>query len=232
MPLRKAARVLAALVAVFALYALVRQLPLLRWIVEGAEFVQALGWPGVLATFAAIYLLSLLLAPIIPLILACGWLYGPWGFVVSLAAAVTSAATSFSIARAVGRGAAAQALLDRPKARALADLAAEGGLMTVVLIRLSPLLPYTPSNVVMGLTPMRLRHVVLGTALGMAPGVFLYSWAGSLLPSVEAIEQGEGIHGTVVWVLLGVALLAAAVLGTAAARRLRRIQSATARTPP
>jgi uncharacterized membrane protein YdjX (TVP38/TMEM64 family) len=223
MALRKAARILAALAILFALYALIRQLPLLRWIVAGAKVVHALGWPGALATFAGIYLLTLLLLPIIPLIVACGWLYGPWGWVLSLAAAVASAATSFQIARKVGGSAAAQALLERPKARALADLAAQGGVLTVALVRLSPILPYTPSNAVMGLTPMRLRDLVLGTALGMAPGTILYSWAGSLLPTVEAIEQGETLHGSLVWILLGVAFLAAAILGTAAARRLRNI---------
>jgi phospholipase D1/2 len=231
MPLRRAARVLAAVAILFALYALVRQLPLLSWIVEGAKFVQALGRPGVLATFAAIYVLTLLLVPIIPLIVACGWVYGPWGFILSLGAAVASAATAFSVARALGRGAAAQALLERPKARVLADLAAEGGLLTVALIRLSPLLPFMPSNAIMGLTPMRLRHVVLGTALGMAPGIILYSWAGSLLPSVDAIEQGETMHGTVVWVLLAVALVAGTILGAAAARRLRRIQAGAQKAP-
>src|SRR3977135_2356390 len=127
MPLRKAARVFAALAILFGLYALVWQLPLLRWIVEGAKALHDLGWPGILATFAAIYLLSLLLVPIIPLVVACGWLFGPWGFLISLGAAVASAATAFSVARAVGRGAAAQAMLERPKARALADLAAQGG---------------------------------------------------------------------------------------------------------
>jgi uncharacterized membrane protein YdjX (TVP38/TMEM64 family) len=223
MALRKAARILAALAILFALYALIRQLPLLRWIVAGAKVVHALGWPGALATFAGIYLLTLLLLPIIPLIVACGWLYGPWGWVLSLAAAVASAATSFQIARKVGGSAAAQALLERPKARALADLAAQGGILTVALVRLSPILPYTPSNAVMGLTPMRLRDLVIGTAAGMAPGTILYSWAGSLLPSVEAIEQGETLHGSLVWILLGVAFLAAAILGTAAARRLRNI---------
>ena len=184
--------------------------------------MDGLGWPGVVLTAAAIYLLTLLLFPIIPLIVACGWLYGPWGGVVSLAAAVASAATAFSIARILGRGAAAQALVTRPRARALSDLAAEGGLITVALVRLSPILPYTPSNAVMGLTPMRLRDLVLGTAAGMAPGIALYSWAGSLLPSAEAIEQGETVHGAVVWILLAVAVAAAAILGTAAARRLRR----------
>jgi len=224
MALRKAARILAAVILLFALYALVRQLPLLRWIVAGAKLVHALGWPSVLATFAAMYLLTLLLLPIIPLIVACGWLYGVWGSVISLAAAAASAATSFQIARRLGGSAAAQALLERPKARALAELAAQGGIVTVTLVRLSPLLPYTPSNAVMGLTPMRLRDLVVGTVVGMAPGTILYSWAGSLLPSVEALEQGETLQGSLVWILLGVALLAAAILGTAAARRLRNIR--------
>jgi len=231
MPLRKAARVLLALAVLFGLYALVRQLPLLRWIVEGAKAIHALGWPGPIATAVGIWILSLMLLPIIPLIVACGWLYGPWGFVLSLSGALASAATSFTIARAVGRGAAAQALLERPKARALADLAAEGGIVTVALIRLSPLLPFTPTNAVLGLTPMRLRDLVIGTALGMAPGAILYSWAGWLLPDVEAIERGETIHGAVVWILLAVALVAAAILAAAAARRLRRMQAGTPESP-
>jgi len=227
MPLRKAARVLFALAILFGLYALVRQLPLLPWIVEGARQIHALGWPGLIAAAAAIWLLILLLVPIIPLKVACGWLFGPWGFLISLPAAVASAATSFSIARALGRRAAAQALLERPQARALADLAAEGGIVTVALIRLSPLLPFTPTNAVLGLTPMRLRDLVIGTALGMGPGAILYSWAGSLLPDVEAIERGETIHGRVVWILLAVALAAAAILAGAAARRLRRVRANT-----
>ena len=225
MPLRKAARVLLGIVVLFALYALVRQLPLLRWIVEGARILHGFGWAGVLATLVAIYLLTLLLVPVIPLIVAAGWLYGLAASVLSLLAAVASAATSFAVARAFGRSAATQALYERPRARALVDLAAEGGILTVVLLRLSPLLPFTPSNAVLGLTPMRMRAMVLGTAIGMAPGILLYSWAGSLLPGVEAIERGETIHGTAVFVLLGVALVAAAILGTAAARRLQKLQA-------
>jgi uncharacterized membrane protein YdjX (TVP38/TMEM64 family) len=222
MPLRKAARIAAGLVLLFLLYALARQLPVLHWIVAGAKLVHGAGLPGALATALAIYLLSLLLVPIIPLIVACGWLYGVPGAAFSLVAAVASAATSFSLARALAGKAAANALLERPRMRALADLAAEGGMATVVLVRLSPILPFTPSNAVMGLTPMRLRDLVLGTALGMAPGVLLYSWAGSLLPSAEAIERGAPLHPGAVWILLAVAFAAAAVLGIAAARRLKK----------
>lgn len=212
------------LVVLFGLYLLVRQLPVLRWVVRGAELVHGLGAAGAVLTFAGIYLFTLLLLPIIPLIVACGWLFGLPGAALSLGAAVASAASSFSIARALAGRSAAQALLERPRARALAELAAEGGIVTVALVRLSPVLPYTPSNAVLGLTPLRLRDLVLGTALGMAPGIVLYSWAGSLLPSAEAIEQGAALHAGAVWVLLGIAFVAATILGTAAARRLHRLR--------
>jgi uncharacterized membrane protein YdjX (TVP38/TMEM64 family) len=220
--MQRAARVVAALVVLFALWFAVRGLPVLRLVVAGARWLHGMGWEGTLLTAAGIYLLTLLLLPIVPLIVACGWLYGPPGALISLAAAVASAATSFSAARALGGSAAAQALLTRPRARALAELAAEGGTITVALVRLSPLLPFTPSNAVMGLTPMRLRDLVAGTALGMAPGTLLYCWAGSLLPGPEAIERGESIHGAAVWIPLAVTVLAGAILGTAALRRLRQ----------
>ena len=220
---RKAARIAAGLALLFIAYFVVRQLPVLRWVVAGAKLVHGAGVAGALLTALGIYLLTLLMLPIIPLIVACGWLYGVPGSLLSLGAAVASAATAFSIARALAGNAAAQALLERPRVRALADLAAEGGILTVVLVRISPLLPYTPSNAVMGLTPMRLRDMVLGTALGMAPGIVLYSWAGALLPSAEAIEQGASLHSAVVWVMLGAATVAALILGGAAARRLRRM---------
>jgi uncharacterized membrane protein YdjX (TVP38/TMEM64 family) len=219
---QKAAHIALGLSLLFVLYLLVRQLPFHRWIIDAAKLVHGAGAPGALLTALGMYLLSLLLVPIIPLVVACGWLYGMWGAVISLAAAVGSATTAFSIARALAGNAAAQALLERPRARALAELAAEGGIWTVALIRLSPILPFTPANAVLGLTPMRLRDLVAGTALGMAPGILLYSWAGSLLPSAEAIEQGAAVHSWAVWVLLGVAFIAATVLATAAARRLRR----------
>jgi uncharacterized membrane protein YdjX (TVP38/TMEM64 family) len=226
MPLRKAARVAAGLLLLFLLWTLVRQLPVARLVVQGAQLVQGAGLAGALCTCVAIYLLTLLLFPIVPLVVACGWLYGPWGAVLSLGAAVASAATAFSLARRFGGKAAAQALLERPKARALAELAAEGGAITVMLVRLSPLLPYTPSNAIFGLTPMRLRDVVIGTAVGMAPGALLYSWTGSLLPSPQAIEQGEVVHPGLFLLMLGSALFAATVLGIAAARRLRKTRSA------
>jgi len=165
----------------------------------------------------------LLLVPTVPLIIASGWLFGVLGAAIALPAAVCAAASAFALARALGRSDAAGALLDHPKARALADLAEEGRAWTVALLRLAPILPFTPTNALLGLTGMRLRDLAAGTFLGMAPGTVLYAWAGSLVPSAEALEEGENlVPGPLVWSLLAASIAAAVVIGIAAARRLRR----------
>jgi uncharacterized membrane protein YdjX (TVP38/TMEM64 family) len=213
-----------AAVALAALWIAVRRLPVLHWIALGAAAVHGAGAWGAAAWAVAMVALTLLLFPVIPLVVASGWLFGVWGGAVALAAAVGSAATAFAAARALGRGAFADALMSRPRARALAELVEEGGTWTVVLVRISPLVPFTPGNAVMGLTGLHLRQLVAGTILGMAPGTALYAWAGSLLPGPEAIERGEDVvQGPLVWVMLAVALAAAAVASIAAARRLRAV---------
>jgi phospholipase D1/2 len=219
-PTGTALRLAAGAAAIVVLWLLGAELPVLHWISLAAARLQGKGLAGALLWGAGMYAASLLLAPIIPLILASGWLFGAWGIPVSLAAAVASAATSFSAARALGRGAFARWLLARPRARALVELAAEGGLATVALIRISPLLPFTPSNAVLGLTGLKPRDLALGTLLGMAPGIALYVWAGSLVPSAAALERHE-VPGPLVWILVGCSFGAAAIIGVAAARRLR-----------
>jgi uncharacterized membrane protein YdjX (TVP38/TMEM64 family) len=201
----------------------IRYLPVLHWIAVGAAQAHRAGVWGAIAWCGIVYALLLLLVPTVPLILASGWLFGVAGAAVALPAAVAAAATAFSLARALGRSDAARALLEHPKARALADLAEEGRAWTVALLRFAPILPFTPTNGILGLTGMRLRHLALGTLLGMAPGTILYAWAGSLVPSAEALEEGENlVPGPLVWGLLAASIAAAGVIGYAAARRLRR----------
>jgi len=189
----------------------------------GAREAHRAGAWGAFAWFGIVYALMLLLFPTVPLIIASGWLFGIFGAVIALAAAVAAAASAFALAGGLGRSDAARALREHPKARALSDLAEEGGAWTVALLRLAPILPFTPTNAVLGLTGMRLRELALGTFLGMAPGALLYAWAGSLVPSAEALEEGESlVPGPLVWGLLAASIVAAVVIGIAAARRLRR----------
>lgn len=218
---RTLVRVALVALALLALWLLARDLPLLHFLAVGAQRAQAAGPLGVVGVLAAVYLLALCFAPVPPLVVACGWIYGSWGVLVALVAITGSAATGFSLSRALGRSAFAKALLERPRLRALAELVERGGLLTVALVRVSPLLPFTPSNAVMGLTGLPLRTLVLGTFLGLAPAAALYAWAGSLLPSADALERGEGLHLPPSWPLIALGVFGTILLGAAAARRLR-----------
>ncbi|HYZ89464.1 MAG TPA: hypothetical protein VE620_09235, partial [Myxococcales bacterium] len=123
MALTRTTRRLAIAAAVIAvLWIAVTQLPLLHWISLAAARLRGAGAAGALLWCAGMYAATLLLAPIIPLVLASGWLFGLWGVPVSLTAAVCSAATSFGVARMLAGSTAAQWLISHPRARAVADL--------------------------------------------------------------------------------------------------------------
>ena len=90
---RTALRLIAAAAVLAVLWVLASELPLLHWIAVAAAKLQGAGIRGALLWCAGMYVGTLFLAPIIPLVLASGWLFGAWGLPLALAAAVASAAT-------------------------------------------------------------------------------------------------------------------------------------------
>src|SRR5713226_531563 len=81
---RTALRLAAGAAALIALWVIGAELPLLHWIALAAGRLQGAGLAGALLWGAGMYVATLLLVPIIPLILASGWLFGLWGIPVSL----------------------------------------------------------------------------------------------------------------------------------------------------
>jgi uncharacterized membrane protein YdjX (TVP38/TMEM64 family) len=190
------------------------------FVARGAEAARSAGPLGAVAVFAALVGATLLLVPMIPLVMACGWIYGMAGALLSLPAVVASAAIGFGVGRALGRRRFARALATRPRLRALAELAERGGILTVALLRVSPLLPFTPSNAVLGMTSLQPRHLVAGTFFGILPGGLLYTAAGALLPDAAALQRGETPRA-IFWATLALGAVSMGVIGAAAARKLR-----------
>lgn len=222
---RRALRLLAVALLLLFLVLLARHFHAVALIGRGAELARAAGPAGVAAVFGGVVVLTLLLLPMVPLVMACGWIYGMAGAAVSLPAATVSAALAFLIGRALGHTRLQSALVTRPKLRAVAELAEKGGVITVALLRVSPILPFTPSNAVLGMTRLRLRDLIAGTFVGILPGGLLYTSVGSFLPDPEALERGELPPGPF-WALLGLGIVSMAVIATAATRKLRQIQRA------
>lgn len=108
-----------------------------------------------------------------------GVIFGPYlGFAAVWAGATAGAAAAFWIGRSLGREMAASLIGDRLKR--YDDAIARNGFATVLYLRLI-YFPFTPMNFGMGLTGVRFRDYLLGTALGIVVGTFVFTFfAGTL----------------------------------------------------
>jgi len=93
-------------------------------------------------------------------------------------------------------------------------------------VRLVPVAPFTLINLVAGVTRIRFRDYLLGTALGMAPGIFVITLLSRGVTEVALHPTGRG------WVLLGVILMSAWAGAYALRRRLTRRRPVTKPYPP
>ena len=71
------------------------------------------------------------------------------------------------------------------------------GLKVMVLLRLSPVIPFNAFNYVAGLTLVSLRDYTIAL-LGMIPGVIAFTLFGALASSVEDATKGGQKNPTVV----------------------------------
>jgi phosphatidylserine/phosphatidylglycerophosphate/cardiolipin synthase-like enzyme/uncharacterized membrane protein YdjX (TVP38/TMEM64 family) len=119
---------------------------------------------------AAYVVAGLLVVPVTVLIAATGVVFGPvLGVAYALAGALLSGFVTFSIGRRLGRETVRRLAGDR--LNRISRKLAERGLLAVVLVRLLPVAPYSIVNVVAGASQIRLRDFLLGTFLGLLPGV-------------------------------------------------------------
>ncbi len=204
--------VLGAVLAVATVVAVVVGLPEPERLRAG---VVAAG-PAGPAVFVGLYAAATL-APVPKTVLsaAAGLLFGlVEGVLLVWVAALSGAVIAFALGRALGRGA-VERLTGARMARVDA-LLGRRGLAAVLGLRLVPVLPFTAVNYGAGLTAVRPRDYVIGTALGILPGTVAYVALG-------AYGTSPGSWPFVAAVVALVVLAAGGAVGSrrAAARRVR-----------
>lgn len=136
-----------------------------------------LGAAVVLATFV---LGSQLLVPVTLMIALTAAIAGPLlGFTYAMAGACAAGSVTFLIGRILGRR-----RVRRVAGRRLASLSlrlGQHGVVAMALIRLLPIAPFSLVNLVAGVSEIRLRDFILGSAIGLAPGVALMTLFGDRL---------------------------------------------------
>ena len=107
-------------------------------------------------------------------------IFGPFlGWIYTYVGENIAASVAFLVARSLGGN-----VLSRFKKLNLIDEELqEHGLRTVMLLRLVPLFPFDFVNFGLGLTSVSFRNYVVGTALGVLPGLTAYIFLGASLLS-------------------------------------------------
>ena len=167
--------------------------------------------PAAVAAFAALAFVGV---PQFVLIAAAVVAFGTWtGFVYSWIGVMVSALVGFYLGRAAGAKALARFSGDGVKR--FMDHVGKNGFLASLVVRLVPSAPFIVVNMAAGVTPMRARDFIAGTALGVVPKIALTAFAGA---SIARMMRGE-VGRDVAWLALLVAAWLAA--GWAARRWLR-----------
>lgn len=235
--MKKWSRYALAAAAMGALAAGVLLLPWSRWTLRLVEWIRAAGVVGVAFYVVAYVVATLLLLPGSVLTAGAGFAYGPvFGTLLVSPASVLAATLSFLLGRSVARGWVSRRIAKDPRFVAIDRAIGESGFKIVLLLRLSPIVPFNLLNYALGLTRVRLRDYVLASFLGMLPGTVLYVYLGSVVTSGSELLAGRSASGPWGQVLYWgglVATIAATVLVTRIARRaLRRALEAPTSSLP
>ncbi|MFL6797345.1 MAG: VTT domain-containing protein [Xanthobacteraceae bacterium] len=197
--------VMAVGIALIAIALIWRFLPISQTL-EGEGIARMLAayaeLPGSIFVVVAIFVLGgLVMFPVLLMIAATAATFGPWlGPTYAGAGALASAAVSYGIGALLGRRTLDEVL--GPRLNRIRRVIARRGVLAIAAIRMVPVAPFTLVNLVAGASRIRFSDFMLGTVLGMAPGIVLMSLLGSRLASLLTEPTPSNI-----------ALLIAAVLG-------------------
>ncbi|WP_186002692.1 VTT domain-containing protein [Mycobacterium sp. KBS0706] len=168
------------------------------------------GWalPLVVAAFV---LGGMVMFPVTVLIAATAAAYGAWpGLAYAGAGALASALAGYLVGLLAGENA-LRAVMG-PRLHRIRDGIARRGVVAVATIRLVPIAPFTLVNLVAGAARIPILDFVLGTAIGLAPGLLVLSTLGDRLLSIlndpSPAQIGVLLAVIAAWIALSIGLQA------------------------
>ncbi|MBA2434973.1 MAG: TVP38/TMEM64 family protein [Verrucomicrobiota bacterium] len=211
-----------------------RYFPLADWTAQVQQKVMHMGaWSAI--CYPILYACcNVLLLPGGLLSMGGGFFFGLWwGFLIVLVGNVSGATMAFYISRKFGRSWLRRRLMRNATLVALEPAIDKEGWKIILLSQLHPLFPTSLLNYLYGLTTIRFRTCILWVAVGQAPGLFLYTYVGTLGQLGLNLLRGKS-HPRVIeyWVWGGgllFSLLILVLLGRIALRLLQEAERTTSR---
>jgi uncharacterized membrane protein YdjX (TVP38/TMEM64 family) len=108
--------------------------------------------------------------------------FRPWlGFAYAMSGIVFSAIVTYYVGTRMRRDTVRR--LAGPHLDRMVDVLKKHGLLALTLLRLVPLAPFAVEGIVAGAVQLKLRHLALGTAIGMLPGTLTTTVLGGEIAS-------------------------------------------------
>jgi uncharacterized membrane protein YdjX (TVP38/TMEM64 family) len=146
---------------------------------------------------------GLIMFPILLLLFVTTFAFQPLaGIIYSLAGCFSSAIVGYAVGKVIG-----QNVVRRLAGRRLNQVSrhlAHHGMEAIVVLRIVPILPFTVVNLVAGASRLSFKDYMIGTVIGMTPGIFVITFFQTSLS--RAMSRSEPLH------FLILILVAAAIL--------------------
>jgi uncharacterized membrane protein YdjX (TVP38/TMEM64 family) len=197
--------------------------PVGEWLDRVLDRLRQLGvWGPIL--FSVVYVFaSVIFVPASWLTLGAGYAFGVVvGTLSALTGALLGAALAFFLGRTLARHVIERRLAKSPRFAALDRGVADEGFKIVLLVRLTPALPFAPLNYAFGATRVRFRDYFLGSLAGMFPGCVMYTYLGWVTQNLSGMARGKMERSPAEWALLAVGLIATVAVTVVITRIARR----------
>jgi uncharacterized membrane protein YdjX (TVP38/TMEM64 family) len=194
-----------------------------------AAWVQSLGAWGPAVFIAGYGIAAVVFVPAALLTFTAGALWGfRFGVVYVMLGATLGATLAFLTARHLVRRFVEAYVARHPKLAAIDRAVESEGARLVLLLRLSPIVPFSLLNYVLGISRVRFRDYMIGL-VGMVPAASMYVYAGKVAGDLASVARGAATpHGPVYYAVLIVGLAATVVATVLLARASARAVEETA----
>lgn len=209
-----------AIVGVFV--ATIVFLPVAEWLRVAVEWVNGLGVLGLIAFAVLFVAICLTPIPSTALYLGAGMLYGwLWGGLLTTGLGLIVELCALGIMHTRARRWVERRRDKHETLKALDKGISEHSFWILLLLRLSPMVPFGTLNYALALTKVPLWKRLATNAIGMLPNCLMFAYVGSMLSSAAQLSDAQP-PGVWKWVVLAVGVVTIAGASVAAAWATRR----------
>ncbi|MDZ7851090.1 MAG: TVP38/TMEM64 family protein [Halomonas sp.] len=148
----------------------------------------------------------LVMFPLSIMVALTGLIFGPtWGFFYATLGTLASSVVSYWVGRRLGRD--ALMTYGGRHLHGMSRYLARRGIRTMTVINLLPLAPFTLTNMMAGAFHLRFRDYMIGSTLGIVPGLAAVTLLGSQLGALVTATSREELLWSLAGLAAGIVLL-------------------------